>query len=339
MRTRKLNATLWHLHQLTAPLPNAIGQQSFCKSGRSAKHIFILQMPRNIVSLFKRFSRQVFQNRTSSSCKPLCVINNRHTKMKKILLFTILSFKLFGQSPNLCGIWFGYNYGPTVEVMNIIQSGNSVVAIKLVGDPNVTAEAVSWFSIYSSNILTAHFTLGTITAPNSACGQYSLTVIDSTHITGVSPFSLYFVKASCNQIDSMKYNLDSLSINCICNTNIPSDTVIITKHDTIIVHDTIQITKYADTCLASISFPNIFTPNQDGINDFFTPVELRNLEIETFVILNRWGQQVYKTTSKISWNGQFNDKKASDGTYYFILYYKTKAGAKKSLNGFFTLIT
>jgi hypothetical protein len=37
--------------------------------GRSAKLIFILQMPRNIVSLFKRFGRRVFQNRTSSSCK------------------------------------------------------------------------------------------------------------------------------------------------------------------------------------------------------------------------------------------------------------------------------
>ncbi len=39
--------------------------------GRSAKHIFILQMHRNIVSLFKRFGRRVFQNRTSYSCKPL----------------------------------------------------------------------------------------------------------------------------------------------------------------------------------------------------------------------------------------------------------------------------
>ena len=30
--------------------------------GRSAKHIFILQMPRNIVSLFKRFGRQCFKS-------------------------------------------------------------------------------------------------------------------------------------------------------------------------------------------------------------------------------------------------------------------------------------
>jgi hypothetical protein len=38
---------------------------------RSAKHIFILQMPRNIVSLIKRFGRRVFQSRTSSSCQTL----------------------------------------------------------------------------------------------------------------------------------------------------------------------------------------------------------------------------------------------------------------------------
>jgi|GEM_PF-6767218 len=47
--------------------------------GRSAKRIFILQMPRNIVSLFKRFGRQVFQNRTSSSCKPLCTSHTDKT--------------------------------------------------------------------------------------------------------------------------------------------------------------------------------------------------------------------------------------------------------------------
>jgi hypothetical protein len=45
--------------------------------GRSAKLIFVLQMPRNIVSLFKRFGRRVFQNRTSSSCKPLAGMPDR----------------------------------------------------------------------------------------------------------------------------------------------------------------------------------------------------------------------------------------------------------------------
>ncbi len=53
--------------------------------GRSAKRIFILQMPRNIVSLFKRFGRRVFQIRTSSSCKPLTpILGHRHITTSQI---------------------------------------------------------------------------------------------------------------------------------------------------------------------------------------------------------------------------------------------------------------
>ena len=55
--------------------------------GRSAKHIFILQMHRNIVSLFKRFGRRVFQNRTSSSCKTLPLIAGDNP-LQQILLET-----------------------------------------------------------------------------------------------------------------------------------------------------------------------------------------------------------------------------------------------------------
>jgi hypothetical protein len=52
------------------------GHQSICKfQGRFAKIIFILQMPRNILSLLKRFGRRVFQNRTSSSSKTLPVMH------------------------------------------------------------------------------------------------------------------------------------------------------------------------------------------------------------------------------------------------------------------------
>ena len=54
--------------------------------GRSAKHIFILQMHRNMLSLFKRFGRRVFQNRTSSSCKPLCAILNDITIQERLTI-------------------------------------------------------------------------------------------------------------------------------------------------------------------------------------------------------------------------------------------------------------
>jgi hypothetical protein len=53
--------------------------------GRSAKLIFILQMHRNIVSLFKRFGRRVFQSRTSSSCKTLPATVDTHMASTKKL--------------------------------------------------------------------------------------------------------------------------------------------------------------------------------------------------------------------------------------------------------------
>ncbi len=42
--------------------------------GRSAKRIFILQMPRNIVSLFKHFGRHSFKPQTKQVAKTLVAI-------------------------------------------------------------------------------------------------------------------------------------------------------------------------------------------------------------------------------------------------------------------------
>ena len=48
-------------------------------------------MPRNIVSLFKRFGRRVFQNRTSSSCKPLGVM----LTTMRLLISTLIIINFF----------------------------------------------------------------------------------------------------------------------------------------------------------------------------------------------------------------------------------------------------
>jgi hypothetical protein len=57
---------------LTAPLPNAGGQQSICKSGRFAGTIiFALQMATNIVSLSVIFRQENVSNRTRQSSKTL----------------------------------------------------------------------------------------------------------------------------------------------------------------------------------------------------------------------------------------------------------------------------
>lgn len=92
------------------------------------------------------------------------------------------------------------------------------------------------------------------------------------------------------------------------------------------------------TCdtLSSITIPNVFTPNGDGVNDHFK-ISASGLSIHCS-IYNRWGQKLYEWSGTDGyWNGkgpQGND--APDGTYYYILEvsgYKVN----KTYKGFLTL--
>ena len=78
---------------------------------------------------------------------------------------------------------------------------------------------------------------------------------------------------------------------------------------------------------SSLSVPNVFTPNGDGINDFYY-LKATGLSDITITIFDRWGHKTYElTTTKgnISWDGknQFG-KEAPDGTYFYVLKAKGK---------------
>ena len=67
------------------------------------------------------------------------------------------------------------------------------------------------------------------------------------------------------------------------------------------------------TVIKEYLIPNVFTPNGDGINDRF----LENMPEVELIILNRWGQQVYKGFD--GWDGTFNGQEMSAGTYYYLI--------------------
>ncbi len=64
---------------------------------------------------------------------------------------------------------------------------------------------------------------------------------------------------------------------------------------------------------------NIFTPNEDGINDFFQPLDNLN-HINKVVIFNRWGNVVRELSYPFVWNGDSSDgRRLAEGVYYYIL--------------------
>jgi gliding motility-associated-like protein len=72
--------------------------------------------------------------------------------------------------------------------------------------------------------------------------------------------------------------------------------------------------------LKGLKMPNVFSPNNDGMNDVFRPVKSNCIFDFTFFIYNRWGQLIYETNSlPISWDGTTKGENCSEGVYFWIL--------------------
>lgn len=76
--------------------------------------------------------------------------------------------------------------------------------------------------------------------------------------------------------------------------------------------------------LPEIEMPNVFTPNNDGVNDLFKPVVFKGMESGNMIILNRWGNVIYESNDLSNgWDGTFQNKPVSDGVYFYKIHYKT----------------
>ena len=76
--------------------------------------------------------------------------------------------------------------------------------------------------------------------------------------------------------------------------------------------------KVYSSCLLAV--PTGFTPNNDGRNDIFSPLNAVKAEKLDFRVYNRWGQLVFKTSNwKQGWNGSSNGLQQPTGVYVWFL--------------------
>lgn len=71
-----------------------------------------------------------------------------------------------------------------------------------------------------------------------------------------------------------------------------------------------------------ILVPNIFSPNQDGLNDSFFPIPGAGSNV-VLKVWNRWGMKMFETSGAYKpWNGRTpGNKPVPDGVYFYILEY------------------
>lgn len=95
------------------------------------------------------------------------------------------------------------------------------------------------------------------------------------------------------------------------------------------------------TLLNCIPFniPNAFTPNNDGLNDFFRPIIQQEIADYKFTVFNRWGQQVFVSTQKNEgWDGTIKGQLAENGSYVYLVQYKNNNNETKLYKGTVTLL-
>ena len=100
-----------------------------------------------------------------------------------------------------------------------------------------------------------------------------------------------------------------------------------------------------DDCFPTALFvPNVFSPNDDNINDVFSLFTNTEIQITALqgAIFDRWGNQVFQSDEvPFTWNGRFNDDLMQPGVYvYSIILDYTVNGLERHtvLKGDVTLV-
>ena len=78
-----------------------------------------------------------------------------------------------------------------------------------------------------------------------------------------------------------------------------------------------------EDCDCKMFVPNVFTPNNDNLNDFFFPVITCEFDEYHIVIYNRWGQLLFESFDQNEkWDGKYKNREVAEGVYFYLITYK-----------------
>ncbi len=155
-----------------------------------------------------------------------------------------------------------------------------------------------------------------------------------------------------NTYSSILWSNDDVdNITSVSNTD--SVWVTVTNQFSCSASDTIHVSEECDAI--KLCFPNVFTPNSDGLNDDFRPCGnekevisyngnykfySENILSMHFIVYDRWGIKMCEDDEPHIpvWDGYFNNKLAAAGTYYWIVQYTDSSNTSYEQTGYVTLL-
>jgi gliding motility-associated-like protein len=138
-------------------------------------------------------------------------------------------------------------------------------------------------------------------------------------------------------------NVNGNTITCVTCSNTVVQPTLTTQY--IVVASNSPYCKVQDTVTVIVDIncgdffiPNVFSPNDDGLNDVIN-VHGRCISTFNLQIFNRWGEKVFETTTlENSWDGTFRGKKMDTGVFVYKADGVSIDGQSFKMKGNITLI-
>jgi gliding motility-associated-like protein len=129
----------------------------------------------------------------------------------------------------------------------------------------------------------------------------------------VSPAHLFSAPGTYNVSATITY------YNCLTETLIKP--IVINDCDTLPT-DTLPVDTMPviDTSICKLFMPNAFSPNNDGVNDYFKPLYKCDVGFYEMQIYNRWGELVFQSyDAEVGWDGRYRSVEQPLGVYIYAI--------------------
>jgi gliding motility-associated-like protein len=218
-----------------------------------------------------------------------------------------------------------YHYNSTANIGHSIMSGPNDATLYRI-TTNWNESTVTWNTMPSITTMNSLF----IPASTSTTENYTLnvtTLIQDMVNDPANSFGFLF-----------KLNNESYYRSMLFASSDESDPTLHPKL-TILIGDKGFVSDSCTVINENLSLPNIFSPNNDGVNDL-VDFSMLNLSESTVTIYNRWGNKVFETdTFHTKWDGKNrNGIDCVEGVYYYTQQSNGVTFINYSRKGFIELV-